>query len=256
MRRLDPGSVSVLVTSPPYNIAKPYATYDDARPRSDYLRSMDRLGEAVRRILAPDGSFFVNLGGKPSDPWAAFEVAEQLRHHLVLQNLIVWVKSLAVPPGELPDGDARASEGIALGHYQPVNSPRFLNGLYEWVFHFTHRGDLPLDKLAIGVPYKDRTNVGRWRTARSGLRDRGNVWFVPYPTIHSGRGHPSVFPTRLPELCLRLHGLSRIRLVLDPYLGTGATAVAARKLNLPFIGIDLDAGYVRQARARIAHRAH
>jgi site-specific DNA-methyltransferase (adenine-specific) len=250
-RRLSPGSVSVVVTSPPYNIAKRYHSYNDDRPRASYLRTMERVGAAVARVLAPGGSFFLNAGGRPSDPWLPFEIASQMRSRFVLQNLIVWVKSVAVPPGELPDGTG-ARAGISLGHYQPVNSDRYLNGLHECVFHFTHRGDVPMDKLAIGVPYKDRSNIGRWASAGQGLRDRGNVWFIPYPTVHSSRGHPSVFPPQLPELCLRLHGVARTRLVLDPFLGAGATAVAAARLGLPFIGFEIDPVYVRMAKARLA----
>ena len=86
-------------------------------------------------------------------------------------------------------------------------------------------GRTPLDRRALGVPYQDASNIARWRQAADGLRCRGNTWFIPYDTIQSRdreRPHPATFPPRLPEYCLRLHGLSRIELVLDPFVGLGA----------------------------------
>ena len=64
------------------------------------------------------------------------------------------------------------------------------------------------------------------------------------------RPHPATFPPRLPEMCLRLHGLPRIRTVADPFLGLGSTAVACAQLGLSFLGIEMDRGYLREAVAR------
>jgi site-specific DNA-methyltransferase (adenine-specific) len=68
-RRLAPGSVSVVVTSPPYNLGVQYASYDDTIARSEYLAWLGRWAEVVRQVLAEEGSLFLNIGGKPSDPW-------------------------------------------------------------------------------------------------------------------------------------------------------------------------------------------
>ena len=115
-------------------------------------------------------------------------------------------------------------------------------------------GQVQLDRLAIGVPYQDKSNVGRWKGTRQDLRCRGNTWFMPYETIRdraSQRPHPATFPLQLPERCLRLHGVSRTNLVVDPFMGSGTTAVAAQRLNLPCIGFDVDEDYVRQAGVRL-----
>ena len=61
------------------------------------------------------------------------------------------------------------------------------------------------------------------------------------------RPHPATFPPKLPEMCLRLHGLERARLVADPFLGLGSTAVACAELGVSFIGIEMDEGYLQQA---------
>ncbi len=101
MRRLAEGAVEIIVTSPPYNIGKAYNSYDDKKPREDYL---DWIGGEVAaggaaRVLADDGSFFLNIGGKPRDPWIPFDVVQRFRAHFELQNVIHWVKSIAIEKG-------------------------------------------------------------------------------------------------------------------------------------------------------------
>ena len=81
----------------------------------------------------------------------------------------------------------------------------------------------------------------------------GNTWFIPYETIQNRdkeRPHPATFPPRLPEMCLRLHGLDRIRTVADPFLGLGSTAVACVKVGVSFVGTELDEAYLKEAVAR------
>jgi site-specific DNA-methyltransferase (adenine-specific) len=143
---------------------------------------------------------------------------------------------------------------MAVGHYKPINSDRFVNDCHEFVFHFTPEGRTPLDRTAIGVPYQDASNVARWRTGGANLRCRGNTWFIPYETIQSrdkDRPHPATFPPRLPEYCFRLPGLSRMKLALDPFLGLGSSAVAAAGLGIDFIGVEMDAHYLKEAIARV-----
>ncbi len=239
---------AVVVTSPPYNRRVRYASYADARPREEYLAWIRRLGEVVAGTLAPDGSFFLNVGGSPSDPWMPWDVAREIGRALVLQNVLHWVKSIAIDRG----GGSGPSE--AFGHYKPLGSARYVHGAHEYVFHFTHRGDVPIDRLAIGVPYRDRSNVGRWRRPPSELRCRGNTWFLPYATIRDrarDRPHPATFPVELPEWCVRLHGVGRARQVVDPFVGIGASAVAAARLGVDFVGFDLDAGYLAEAARRV-----
>ena len=122
------------------------------------------------------------------------------------------------------------------------------------MFHFTPEGDTPLRRRAIGVRYQDKSNVARWRAAADDLRCRGNTWFIPYDTIQSrdkDRPHPATFPSRLPEMCLRLHGVDRIKTVADPFLGLGSTAVACAQLGLNFVGIEMDERYLSEAIARV-----
>jgi site-specific DNA-methyltransferase (adenine-specific) len=250
---LEAGSVSAIVTSPPYNLGVRYRSYEDSLPREAYLAWTGRWLAAAGRTLSAEGSLFLNVGSKPTDPWAALDVAQAARAHLTLQNTIHWVKSIAIDR-ESAGAAAALDRDLAVGHYKPINSDRFVNDCHEFIFHFTPGGRTPLDRRAIGVPYQDASNIARWRTGGGNRRCRGNTWFIPYETIQNrdvDRPHPATFPPRVPEQCLRLHGLDRIRLVLDPFLGLGSTALAAAGLGLDFIGIEMDEEYLREAVERV-----
>lgn len=251
MSALPDGCVDVIVTSPPYNIGKEYKAYNDNRPRREFLAWLGAVFSECRRVLADDGSFFLNVGGKPSDPWIPLDIAGEAREHFHLQNVIHWVKSIAIPRDSV--GKACGIEqDLAVGHYKPVNSDRYLSSCQEYIFHLTRRGSTPIDKLAVGVEYQDKSNIRRWASGAGGLRDRGNTWFIPYETIQSGRPHPTVYPDKLPEMCIRLHGVDGTKLVLDPFMGTGSTGVAAVRLGVRFIGYEIDTEYVEIAQERIA----
>jgi site-specific DNA-methyltransferase (adenine-specific) len=254
-------SVDVVVTSPPYNRGVPYRSYADDRPRAEYLSWVGRLRDAVEWALASRGSFFLNIGGSPKDPWIPWDVAREVGKAFVLQNVIVWVKSIAIDRSAAGRSSGLSAD-LALGHYKPVVSDRYLHGAHEYVFHFSRHGNVRLDRLAIGVPYQDKTNVARWKRSSGDRRCRGNTWFLPYPTIRErarDRPHPATFPPELPEWCLRLHGLARTRRAVDPFVGIGSSAVAAARLGVDFVGFDVDAEYLdvaaRRVRAVRAERA-
>jgi len=252
-KQLEPHSVDVIVTSPPYNIGIQYSRYQDAMTAAEYLAWTDAWIAAATRMLRPDGSLFLNVGAKPSDPWTALDVVQATRAHLKLQNIIHWIKSIAIDRSSA-GAAAGLERDLAVGHYKPINSDRFLNDCHEFIFHLTPHGATHLDRLALGVPYQDQSNIARWRNASGGVRCRGNTWFIPYETIQQrdrDRPHPATFPTRLPEQCLRLHGLDRISVVMDPFTGLGSTAVACARLGLGFIGSDLDETYLNAAIERV-----
>ena len=245
--------VDAIVTSPPYNLGIRYRSYDDTMPREDYLAWTRSWVHEAAGALSDHGSLFLNVGAKPTDPWIAMDVAQAARGELALQNTIHWVKSIAIEKA-LAGTRAGLSDDLAVGHYKPINSKRFLHDCHEFVFHFTPQAHTQLDRQAVGVKYQDQSNVARWRTAASGVRCRGNTWFIPYETIQSrekDRPHPATFPPKLPEMCLRLHGLDRLALVADPFMGLGSTAVACAQLGVSFVGIEMDEGYLREAVERV-----
>jgi len=244
LKQLDPSSVDVVVTSPPYNIGIDYGTYQDTKADDEYLEWCDEWASAIARVLKPDGSFFLNLGVSSENPFFAFSVAMRIGQMFELQNTIHWIKAISIE---------KESEVRSYGHFKPINSQRFLNDCHEYVFHFTPQGNSKLDRLAVGVPYTDKTNIRRWsHTNGRDRRCRGNTWFVPYKTIQrraEQRPHPATFPTELAVKCIRLHGKQN-SIVLDPFLGIGHSALAAKEcadLVEQFIGFDIDEAYLKVA---------
>ena len=200
------------MTSPPYNLGVRYNTYQDTLARTNTSSGPAQWVAAATRVLKPEGSLFLNVGTRASDPWTALDVAQAARPHLRLQNIIHWVKSVAIDQAST-SAAAGITRDIAVGHYKPINSERYLNDCHEFVFHFTPGGATRLDRLALGVPYQDQSNISRWRAGAEGVRCRGNTWFIPDEMIQRrdrDRPHPATFPAKLPEQCIRLHGLSNV----------------------------------------------
>lgn len=230
-------SISVVTTSPPYNQGVPYRSYDDDRDEGEYLAWLADVFTEIDRVLTPDGSLFLVIGHAARKPWTAMRVAEIAGKRFHLQNQIVWVKAITV-------------NDESHGHFNPITSKRFLNRTWEFIFHFTKTGKVPLDRLAVGVPYDDARNASR---TGSSVRCGGDVWFIPYDTVHGGeeRGdHPATFPVEVAERCIKLAGIKPGIKVLDPFCGVIGMEAAAR-LGVDGIGIDTDPEYCKAAKRRV-----
>ena len=242
LRRSDFEPADVVVTSPPYNLNLAYGMYDDSRTEKDYVNWIAEVAGGIKRVLKPDGSFFLNLSGSNSRPYVPFEVMVKLRNDVGfhLQNHITWIKSIGIGSG-------------STGHFKPVPGRRFMHHNHEHIFHLTHDNGVLLDRLSIGIPFQDKSNIARRGHPRD-LRCRGNTWFIPYPTVKSKAQkywHPATFPVELPLWCIYLHGRAGAR-VLDPFLGTGTTLVAAHLAGAKGVGIDIDATYIATAWQRLS----
>jgi site-specific DNA-methyltransferase (adenine-specific) len=248
MRTLSANSIDLVVTSPPYNLGIRYSKFSDRADRAGYLHWCKTWATEIARLLKANGSFFLNVGAVPSNPMFPHELVLELRELFILQNTIHWIKSISI--------EEKSGEMISRGHFKPINSQRFLNDCHEYLFHLTFEGKTPIDRLALGVPYEDKSNVARWaHTDGRDRRCRGNTWFIPYETIQSRekeRPHPATFPVQLAEWCIKLHGISRINTMLDPFLGIGNSAVAAKNCGiLRFIGFEIDETYLAEAKRHI-----
>jgi site-specific DNA-methyltransferase (adenine-specific) len=149
-----------------------------------------------------------------------------------------------------------------IGHSKPIPGNSFLKRNQEPVFHFTKTGSVAIDKLAIGAPYQDKSNIDRYNDID--LTDAGNTWFIPYETIQdkSQRLHPAPFPIELPLKCIKLHGLgdgssttitnaTKPLLVLDPFCGIGSTAIACKRLGASFVGFEIVKPHIDYAIERV-----
>mgnify|MGYP000920241616 FL=1 len=250
------GSMDLVVTSPPYNLGISYKTFKDTAPREDYLVWCRTWAAEVKRVMADDASFFLNVGAAPANPLMPHQLilaltdgAEPL---FTLQNTFHWIKSITI--------ETTKGEQVSAGHFKPINSKRFVNDCHEYIFHLTRSGNVELDRRGAGVPYQDKSNIARWgHTGGADLRCRGNTWFIPYETIQSRdkeRPHPATFPVALVEQCVRLHGKGVETRLLDPFLGIGTSAVAAKRMGIDaFTGIELDEHYLAVANERVMAEA-
>lgn len=274
----------VVMTSPPYNLGVDYEVYDDSIPRGEYLEWTKRWLELVRDNLSNDGSLFLNMGGKLKDPTVPEQVlAKALESGWVLQNKIYWIKSLTVRVKTKADHvrEAAAKAGLepaqvrdlvkafaeiegeglerTFGHFKPIPKDRFLNDCVEMVYHLTRRGDVSLDRIAVGAPFEDKSNLTRGDRGKNGdRRCRGNALWIPYETIQNrdeDRPHPATFPVALAEYCFKLHGLSRIKKTLDPFSGIGHSAIAAARLGINHVGIEIGPKTHAEAVRRIKEEA-
>ena len=145
--------VDVIVTSH-YNMKKEYGIYKDNKEGEKYLQSMKNVAEKSYDILADDGSFFLNVGGRPVDPTSPFEVVTQFRTIYELQNPIHWIKSISIDAEDVGENNEfRKYDNISIGHFKPIVSDRYLSDLQEYIFQpISKTGNIKLDKLRIGVP--------------------------------------------------------------------------------------------------------
>jgi site-specific DNA-methyltransferase (adenine-specific) len=248
MAEMPEGTIDLVVTSPPYNLGIAYGRYSDGEAREGYLDWCVEWARQIRRLLKPSGSLFLNLGAAPSNPLLPHELVLRLRDLFVLQNTIHWIKAISL------DNDDGTT--VSRGHFKPISSGRYLNDCHEYIFHLTPEGRTTIDRLALGVPYADKSNIARWSHTRGkDRRCRGNTWFIPYKTIQrraKERPHPATFPVELAENCIRLHGMRDDLVMLDPFLGIGNSVVAAKRCEVKhFIGFEIDEEYLSEARRRL-----
>jgi site-specific DNA-methyltransferase (adenine-specific) len=245
-------SFDLVVTSPPYNLGIAYSSFKDTAPRDEFLAWCKTWVTEVKRVMADDASFFLNIGAAPSNPLLPHQLILALTEGpeplFILQNTFHWIKSITVKTTN--------NQEISAGHFKPINSNRYVNDCHEYIFHLTKTGNVQLDRRAAGVPYVYKSNIARWgHTGGLDLRCRGNTWFIPYETIKSRKGqrpHPATFPIALVEQCIKIHGEAENTRLLDPFLGIGSSALAAKFQKIHhFTGIELDAEYLSIAKNRL-----
>ena len=243
MDALADGSVALVVTSPPYFAGKQYEEEleRDGVPSSylEYLQMLTEVFAECVRTLEPGGRIAVNvanLGRKPYRSLSA-DVIRILEHDLglLLRGELVWQK------GEGANGSC------AWGSFRNASNP-VLRDISERVIVASKgrfdRARTVAQRTAEGLPHESTLMTDEFMALTL------DVWTIP-PESARRVGHPAPFPVELPEQLIRLYTF-KDDLVLDPFMGSGSTLVAAAKLGRRYVGYDLDAGYVEIARERVA----
>ena len=247
MDEIPDNSVALVVTSPPYFVGKEYEQAVAGRqvPESymEYLRLLHDVFEECVRVLEPGGRIAVNvanLGRKPYRSLSA-DVIRILQDDLglLLRGEIIWRKAKG------------AGNSCAWGSWRSPANP-VLRDLTERVIVAAKgrfdRARTASQRRADGLPH--RATVGRDEFMEATL----DVWDIP-PAHASRIGHPAPFPVELPTRLIQIYTYER-DLVLDPFMGSGTTLVAALEANRRAVGYDIDAAYVDLARTRIAELDH
>ena len=250
LAKLPAASFDCIITSPPYNLGKNYGPkVNDNKSRTEYLAWILKVFMACKRVLAEEGSLFVNMGYSNINPWIAMDVAQVLRPLFHLQNQITWIKNITV-------------DDMSAGHFKPINSARFITPTNEMIYHFTKSGNVPIHRLAVGVPYADKSNLKergkkkhKTNTLKADNRCRGNSWFIRYKTVQSKKEkgmHPAAFPVELAKMCIKLCvGDRKDVKILDPFVGSGSTLVATKRLGVAGTGIDINGEFLAFAQRRL-----
>jgi DNA modification methylase len=242
MSTLADGSVALVVTSPPYFAGKQYEEeLEREGVPSSYLEYLELLHDVFAecvRVLEPGGRLAVNvanLGRKPYRSLAADVIhILQDRLHLLLRGEIVWQKA------------AGATGSCAWGSFRAASNP-VLRDLTERVIVASKgrfQRALTLEQRRDGgLPNESTITTDDFMALTL------DVWQIPSESARRV-GHPAPFPVELPEKLIELYTFAG-DLVLDPFMGSGSTLVAASRTGRRYVGYDLDAGYVELARARV-----
>jgi len=227
MSELPDNSVHLMVTSPPYNVGK---DYDEDLTLSDYLGFLKRVWTEVNRVLVPGGRACINvanLGRKPYIPLHAFITESMLELGFLMRGEIIWNKG------------ASASASTAWGSWRSPANPT-LRDVHEYILVFS-KGTF----RRLKTPERPATI-----SSEEFLEFTKSVWAFPAETARKV-GHPAPFPLELPYRLIQLYTFAH-EIVLDPFMGSGQTALAARKAGRRYVGYEIDPGYITLAEGRLA----
>lgn len=218
-------SVALAFTSPPYNVGK---DYDDNMTLEDYLDLIQRVGKEVYRVLKPGGRYVINianLGRKPYIPMNSHFYRVHGEVGFLPMGEIIWQKGKG------------ASGNCAWGSWKSAKSPR-LRDLHEYL--------IVLAKESFSRPDKGESDIEGNEFMEATL----SIWNIP-PESAKKVGHPAPFPVDLAARVIKLYSYVE-DVVLDPFVGSGTTCVAAKTLKRHYVGVDIAPEYCELSEKRLS----
>jgi site-specific DNA-methyltransferase (adenine-specific) len=225
MDGIPDSSIHLVVTSPPYNVRK---DYDQDLTLDEYLQMLRRVFSETHRVLVQGGRACINianLGRRPYIPLNAFISHIMMDMGFLMRGEIIW------------DKGSSAGSSTAWGSWMSASNPT-LRDVHEYILVYS-KGNFKRKKgeKEATIQRDDFLELTR------------SVW--QFPTESAIRvGHPAPFPVELPRRLIELYSFNN-DVVMDPFLGSGTTAVAALNCGRHFIGFETNEEYVRIARERI-----
>ncbi len=229
MVELPDHSVHLMITSPPYNASK---DYDDDLNLSEYLELLNRIWVETYRVLVSGGRACINianLGRKPYLPLHSYIIDQMLTNGYLMRGEIIWNKA------------ASASPSTAWGSWKSAANP-VLRDVHEYILVFSK-----------GTFRRQREGGESTITKEEFLEWTKSVW--TFQAVSARKiGHPAPFPEELPHRLIQLYTF-RGDIVLDPFVGSGTTCLAARADGRGYVGYEINPDYAQHARQRLAQAA-
>lgn len=226
MKDIPDNSVHLMITSPPYNVSK---EYDEDLSLREYLDLLQKVFKETFRVLVHGGRACINvanIGRKPYIP-----LSDYISHIMIdlgfdMRGEIIWNKA------------AGAGVSTAWGSWQSATNP-ILRDTHEYILVFS-KGDYKRER-------KEKQNT---ITKDQFIEWTKSIWTMN-PESAKKVGHPAPFPEELPYRLIQLYSFVD-DIILDPFIGSGTTAVSALKSDRRFIGYDTDKSYIKLAEKRLS----
>lgn len=245
MSEVEDKSVQLIVTSPPYNVGKEYGVYNDSKSRNFYLDYLDGIWAECRRVLCKGGRIAVNVANTDRKPYKFLcgDITTRLieKHRFSMRGDIIW--------------DKGASVGVstAWGSWRSASNPT-LRDVHEHImvfekepFEITHEHILVFSKDEWSLKSDKKVST---ISPEDFCKNTQSVWRMKTAN-RLVNAHPTPFPEELPARLIQLYTFVGDT-VLDPFLGSGTTCVAAKRLARKSIGYEIDTAYKEIIETRIA----
>ncbi|MCL2062895.1 MAG: site-specific DNA-methyltransferase [Candidatus Cloacimonetes bacterium] len=226
MNEIPDNSLHLMITSPPYNVSK---EYDEDLCLKDYLELLYKSFSETFRVLVNGGRACINvanLGRKPYIPLSDYISKMMIEIGYKMRGEIIWNKA------------ASASPSTAWGSWQSASNP-ILRDVHEYILVFS-KGDYKREKLKNNENTITRDEFMEWTKS---------IWTMNAESAKK-IGHPAPFPEELPKRLIKLFSFTN-DIILDPFMGSGTTALASLNENRFFVGYETNSDYINIANKRI-----